>query len=405
LENKLRTEYDACRSLCSQYQAEALQFAERCRTLEDAHTQLTSESNQIRSQLAVTSQLSKDQATQLVDLERRLMQTSEALKTAGVRQIQLETQLRDSRLSTEKHQTSLQSQLDGYSKQCVQLEGQLRDSRLTAEKHHISVQAQVDAYVKQCTQQDNQLKALETANGLLKEELSSLQADNNCLSLIVKKERELSKELTRELDNLQVQKLQENDEAQTEVEALRLELAEIKLNHHTHSSLKMTLNEVEKRCVKHQKAEIEAKRQLNGYQQFVGELQFEIQDLTERLAAGADEYKALFRKHAAVEQRLIEIVGRGKNATTTLSSETGLNEEALVTLLRNSYELQKQDQQKIEEDETEEEEEEEEKKNVPTITAPVIANREISECPMCYWEFPKHLTLDEKKEHIDHHFS
>ena len=32
------------------------------------------------------------------------------------------------------------------------------------------------------------------------------------------------------------------------------------------------------------------------------------------------------------------------------------------------------------------------------------SNEEIRECPMCYWEFPKYLTLENKKEHIENHF-
>jgi DNA repair exonuclease SbcCD ATPase subunit len=388
LENKLRAEYDACRSLCSQYQAEALQFAERCRTLEDAHTQSNSESNQLRSQLAVTSQLSKDQATQLVDLERRLMQTNETLKAAGIRQMQLESQIRDQRLTTEKHQ--------------------------------ISLNAQLEAYAKQNAQQDNQLNALETANELLKEELSSLQGDNHCLSLLAKQEKELCKDLEEQLNNQSVQHRRENEQAHLELETLRTELAELKSNQQTCTGLKISLGEVEKRCVKHQKAELESKRQLTGYQRFVADLQHEIEDLTERLSAGAEEYKILFRKHAALEQRLIEMASRGKpitTPTTTLSSETGLNEEALVTLLRNSYELQQQDQQiKTDEDDEDENDDEEEdqgeaeKKTAATTTNSVppsvmTTSGEITECPMCYWEFPKHLTLDEKKEHIDHHFT
>jgi TATA-binding protein-associated factor Taf7 len=89
------------------------------------------------------------------------------------------------------------------------------------------------------------------------------------------------------------------------------------------------------------------------------------------------------------------------NNPTTLSNETGLNEEALVTLLRNSYELQQQETQEEEDDEEEEEEEDnEEKKNQTSVV-----NEEIRECPMCYWEFPKHLTLENKKEHIENHFA
>jgi hypothetical protein len=91
-----------------------------------------------------------------------------------------------------------------------------------------------------------------------------------------------------------------------------------------------------------------------------------------------------------------------KSNPTTLSNETGLNEEALVTLLRNSYELQQQDQQQIPQEEDDDEEEEEEKE---IITQTPVTNEEIRECPMCYWEFPKHLTLENKKEHIENHFA
>ncbi len=98
-----------------------------------------------------------------------------------------------------------------------------------------------------------------------------------------------------------------------------------------------------------------------------------------------------------------------KTNPTTLSNETGLNEEALVTLLRNSYELQQQDQQQKAQEEEEEEErqekddDEEEKETVPSPTS--VVNEEIRECPMCYWEFPKHLTLENKKQHIENHFA
>jgi hypothetical protein len=94
------------------------------------------------------------------------------------------------------------------------------------------------------------------------------------------------------------------------------------------------------------------------------------------------------------------------NNPTTLSNETGLNEEALVTLLRNSYELQQQETQEEEEEEEDDDDEEEdnEEKKIPTSQTSVV-NEEIRECPMCYWEFPKHLTLENKKEHIENHFA
>lgn len=111
----------------------------------------------------------------------------------------------------------------------------------------------------------------------------------------------------------------------------------------------------------------------------------------------------------------------GKNSTavskpnpTTLSNETGLNEEALVSLLRNSYELQQQqqvganaeargDNLTVPAKRNEEEEEEERKTHEKKVTTS-NDNQEVRECPMCYWEFPNHLTLDSKKQHIEAHF-
>jgi hypothetical protein len=133
--------------------------------LETAHNHILSDTNQIRSQLAVTSQLTKDQATQIIDLERRLMQSNELLKTSSQRQALLEQQLRDLRLTSEKHQLSMQGQLDEQSKQAIQRE--------------------------------DQIIALESINNLLKEELNSLKVDNEYLSSIAKQDKDLAEELHR----------------------------------------------------------------------------------------------------------------------------------------------------------------------------------------------------------------
>jgi hypothetical protein len=380
LEAKLRIEHDACRALCNQYQSESLQFAERCRTLEDSHTKLTNEANQLRSQLSTAAQLTDEQVTKIVEIEKRLLQSNELLKSAQQYQLKLEQQL--------------------------------RDVHLTTEKHHLSMQAQLDAYTKQSSQQENQIHALETANSLLKEELNSIKSDNKFLLSMTKQDKMVTKELQQHIDELNEQYRLENEHTQTQLEALQKELEESKEIHSGHMALKHSFNEVEKRCVKHQKSEIEVKKQLTVYKEFIGDLQHKNQDLTDRLIAGADEYKTLYRKYAALE-RMIVTVNRQtptlqKTNPTTLSNETGLNEEALVTLLRNSYEIQPQDQQKKteeeeEDDNDEDEEEEEEEKKITTSQSSVV-NEEIRECPMCYWEFPKHLSLETKKEHIENHF-
>jgi len=227
---------------------------------------------------------------------------------------------------------------------------------------------------------------------------------------MTKRDKMVTKELQQHIDDLNEQYRLENEHTQNQLETLRKELEESKEIHNGHIALKQSFNEIEKRCVKHQKSEIEVKKQLTVYKEFIADLQRKNQDLTERLLAGADEYKTLYRKYAALE-RMIVTVNRQtpllqKTNPTTLSNETGLNEEALVTLLRNSYEIQQQDQQQKAEEEEEEEcddDEEEEEKKITTSGSSVV-NEEIRECPMCYWEFPKHLSLETKKEHIENHF-
>ncbi len=207
------------------------------------------------------------------------------------------------------------------------------------------------------------------------------------------------------------------------METIRKEFEQSKEHQNDYVVLKNSFNEIEKRCVKHQKSEIEVKKQLTVYKQFVvsrdlnsscntstffqTDLQRQIQELTERLSAGADAYKGLYRKYAALERMVVKANNQTstipKSSPTTLSNETGLNEEALVTLLRNSYELQQQDQQQKPQIE-EEDDDDEEEKEIKTTETPV-SNEEIRECPMCYWEFPKHLTLENKKEHIENHFA
>ena len=138
-----------------------------------------------------------------------------------------------------------------------------------------------------------------------------------------------------------------------------------------------------------------------------GDLERKIQELTERLLAGADEYKTLYRKYVVLERSLAKANRSSSTSpkvnSTTLSDETGLNEETLVSLLRHSYELQQQKSQEEDDEEKQKRKEYEEAKKVVTSQTS-DSNEEIHECPMCYWEFPKHFTLENKKEHIENHF-
>jgi len=305
----------------------------------------------MRSQLTVTSQLTKDQATQIIDLERRLMQSNELSKSSNQRQTLLEQQLRDLRLTSEKYQISMQGQIEEYSKQNIQLE--------------------------------DKINTLETSNSLLKEELTALQADNECLTLMSKQDKNLSQELQQQLEQLQEQHREENELQQNEIESLRAELNEKNSDQQAYAILKASFTEIEKRCVKHQKTELEVKRKLTGFQDFINELQREIQDLTERLSAGADEYKTLFRKYTLLE-RQIEINHEQEKPNTT--NESDLNEEELFSVLRNTYE------------------DKEETKIPSTRTSLVDVDAEVQQCPVCYWQFPARMTIDSKREHIEQHF-
>lgn len=180
MEGKLRAEYNACQSLCNQYQTESLQFAERCRALEDTHTELINETNHLRSQLSKATRLTEEQRKQMADLEKNLMESNELLKMATQQQTQVEQRIRD------LHQT--------------------------AEKYQVSMQAQMDAYVKQSCQQENQIHALETANSLLKEELKSAKADNIFLLAMTREDKTLSEEMQRHIVDLTAQYRTKNEQ-------------------------------------------------------------------------------------------------------------------------------------------------------------------------------------------------
>jgi hypothetical protein len=68
----------------------------------------------------------------------------------------------------------------------------------------------------------------------------------------------------------------------------------------------------------------------------------------------------------------------------------------LYSLLRNAYENQ-----------TERQNDENGQENTAISTRTSLANidAEVRQCPMCYWEFPQHITFDGKREHIEHHFA
>jgi len=58
------------------------------------------------------------------------------------------------------------------------------------------------------------------------------------------------------------------------LETLYQELEQAKGNENSYMTLKNSFNEIEKRCVKHQKSEIEVKKQLTVYKEFVVSIKY-----------------------------------------------------------------------------------------------------------------------------------
>ncbi len=56
---------------------------------------------------------------------------------------------------------------------------------------------------------------------------------------------------------------------QNELETLRTKLIDGQIDSQSYQTLKVSYSEIEKRCVKHQKSELDAKRQLSVYQEFI----------------------------------------------------------------------------------------------------------------------------------------
>jgi chromosome segregation ATPase len=363
-EAKLQADYDTCRSLCDKYQNEAAQYAERCRVFEDAQNHLSTDANQIRSQLAVTSQLAKDQATQIIDLERRLMQANELTKAANQRNTVLEQQLRDLQIVSEKYQRSSQGQIQEYANKIAQLQEQINEFQIK--------------------------------NNLLNDEINNIKDENRNLT----RKSEEDNNLIEELQQQTKQSQEENETLQNEIKKVQKETNENNVDQQAYMALKISCDEIKKRCLKYQKGEVEAKRQLTGYQSFINDLQREVQDLTERLAVGSEEYKTLYRKYVAlqrsiefneppVQQRelLVEqlepLVQQREPPTTT--NQDFLNEDELVPTLHNTYQ--------------------QENASISSARASLAGvDDEVRQCPVCYWEFPKNMNVDGKREHIEHHF-
>lgn len=42
--------------------------------------------------------------------------------------------------------------------------------------------------------------------------------------------------------------------------------------------------------------------------------------------------------------------------------------------------------------------------NASLVNSFMNFDSEVNQCPMCYWQFPRGMTVDGKREHIENHF-
>lgn len=335
-QEKILEEFEKIRLLSEEYHRDALQYAERCRTLEDAQTKLGQEATQTRSQLAVTSQLVKDQATQIIDLEHRLMQSSEIMKTTN------------QRLTT--------------------AEQQARDQKLTAEKRLLS---------------------LEGENQHLKNENQRLIEENHELIMKIENQRETVEQSRRQLERSDG----DYSAAVNQIKELQKQIDEARAEQGTTATLKTTLAALEQRCVKYRSGEVEARKFATEQKKIIEELQGDNKDLRARLQDAEEQYKALYRKYAQVQQGNNVSVELAKNNNNTAAVRKEPEGDELLEMLEGPKT-----------NKVPEKPNEPEFYDAPRHQTTNHEEKELDSCPICYFEFPRHMKLEDKQTHVDHHF-
>ena len=91
------------------------------------------------------------------------------------------------------------------------LEREVRDCRLTSEKYQLTMQSQLEEFHRQNVQRDDQISALELKNQLLKDELVSAHTDNECLALESRQSKDLIEDLQQQLDRAEEQNQEKNE--------------------------------------------------------------------------------------------------------------------------------------------------------------------------------------------------
>jgi hypothetical protein len=116
---------------------------------------------------------------------------------------------------------------------------------------------------------------------------------------------------------------------------------------------------------------------------FQNDLERKNQDLTEQLSANADDYKTLLRNYNALECKTEMNYQHDKPKT---NNQSVVDEEELYSVLHDTRDNQQQ-----------------KKNDQATRTSPSEVDVGVCQCPICDCQFPPHLSVREKNEHIETH--
>lgn len=275
--SRLNEEIGQCQRLVEKYKNESTENAERCVTIEATRAELNRELEQIRAQYAAMSQLAQEQATQIVELRDILSQAEDKNK-----------------ISTERQQF---------------LEQQLRDFHLTNDKTKKSIEGKIESQVRELAESRAHNQQLEKRNEALQKDFDIVKAEKDNLVELSERKQDRIEQLTNEMktnqESFQAELNAANEKIHQLEEKFKEEAIESRRNlvgeQESTQVLKISINQLKDRCLKHQKSEMEVKKQLLGYQNLADSLRREIEELTARLAESADKYKELHSKYIEVQ--------------------------------------------------------------------------------------------------------
>ncbi|CAF0721947.1 unnamed protein product [Didymodactylos carnosus] len=455
-EMSLKADYLQCRELY-QTQSETVQlYLSKLAELEVDKQELETKIKKVRllyddaiEKLQMQTQTCKHQQIQIGKL--RVMNVDN-----------LKEQRCDLKMSHEKHLMSVQKQLDIERNKFLQLSSSHQDltSRYELVDDQMKALASTNAILK------DELKQKAHDN----EQLHCVCFEKSEMLALLEERYNLKQ---CETETFQ----QQMGQAKSELELIRTELEDLKANQQSHNALKLSYSVVEKRCLKHQKQEKDYKKQVDVLQDHIRDQQNEINELRDRLHEAGSEYKTIYRKYLQMQRhnsgndkdlsssasisslqsktkmtdrsqiplKQVPVLSTSCNMkdlvwdaekkpfeqgnehqeqqsfvsslpqTTTMSNETGINEEMLVNLLRQRY-IRNPNSDEDQASSFAYDSDQDLDVGSPLLpesgiqlintdeTAVTDPPGEIKQCPLCFMEFPS-FTLDAKREHIETHFS